>query len=83
MNKQECAYNKSPFLYRKEFNLFKKTGIISSATKVKKEKVEVYQLSHKVSKIRLIHGNYALCMYQKKQLSAKDKEKYEIIPFKN
>ena len=67
----------------KEFNLFKKTGIISSATKiVKKEKVEVYQLSHKVTKIRLVHGNYALCVHYKKNVPVKDNDKYEIVPFK-
>ncbi len=67
----------------KEFNLFKKTGIISSTTKlVKKDKIEVYQLSHKVTKIRLVHGNYALCVHYKKNVPAKNKDKYEIIPFK-
>jgi hypothetical protein len=85
----EDNYTKSQL---KEFHLFNKFGITLSNKKnnnVKDNVVntsstenKVYQLSHIKNSIRLIHGNYSLCVYKQNMLSKTEKSLYHIIEYK-
>ena len=50
------------------------------ATKPKKEKIDVWQLTFKTTGERIIHGAYSLCSWKQKQMQKPDL--YKIEPYK-